>query len=72
MKTIKLTDNQIDVIVYALEYMGTEWASTARQLSNPNSCESVYMKDWEKKEIRNKVRVARNIMPKLGYSRKSF
>ena len=69
MKTIKLTDDQIDVIVYALEYMGTEWSATARQLSNPKSCESVYMQDYEKKEIRKKVRVARNIMPKLGFSR---
>ena len=72
MKTIKLTDNQINVIAYALEYMGTEWSHTAGQLSKPNSEESLFMQDYEKKEIRNKVRVARNIMPKLGYSRKSF
>lgn len=69
MKTIKLTDDQIEVIVYALEYMGTEWSATARQFKNPNSEESFYMQDYEKKDIRKKVRVARNIMPKLGYSR---
>tara|TARA_B100001248_G_C27391844_1_gene462863 strand:+ start:2470 stop:2688 length:219 start_codon:yes stop_codon:yes gene_type:complete len=72
MKTIKLTDDQIDVIVYALEYMGTEWSATARQFKNPNSEESVYMEDWQKKEIRKQVRVARNIMPKLGYSKNNF
>ena len=49
--------------------MGTEWSATARQFKNPNSSESVYMQEHEKKEIRKKVRVARNIMPKLGLSR---
>ena len=70
MKTIKLTDRQIDVLVDALIYMGTEWAYIS-DLENPH-WKSNYIPDDEKKEIRNKVRIARNIMPKLGYSKNNF
>jgi len=70
MKTIKLTDRQIDVLVDALIYMGTEWA----HISDPENphWKWNYIPDDEIKEIRNKVRIARNIMPKLGYSKNNF
>lgn len=68
MKTIKLTDRQIDVLVDSLIYMGTEWAYS----SNPESLNSHYIQDDERKELRNKVRIARNIMAKLGYSKNNF
>ena len=45
--------------------MGTGIQFNIGQLSKPNSEESLFMQDYEKKEIRNKVRVTRNIMPKL-------
>ena len=68
MKTIKLTDRQIDVVVDSLIYMGTEWA----YYSDPESLNSHYIQDDERKELRNKVRIARNIMTKLGYSKDNF
>ena len=68
MKTIKLTDRQIDVLVDSLIYMGTEWAYS----SDPESLNSHYIQDDERKELRNKVRIARNIMLKLGYSKNNF
>jgi|TARA_B100000282_G_scaffold261780_1_gene210903 hypothetical protein len=68
MKTIKLTDRQIDVLADCLIYMGTEWAYS----SDPESLNSHYIQDDERKELRNKVRIARNIMTKLGYSKNNF
>ena len=68
MKTIKLNDRQIDVLVDSLIYMGTEWAYS----SDPESLHSHYIQDDERKELRNKVRIARNIMTKLGYSKNNF
>ena len=65
---IKLTDKQVEVIAESIIYMGTEWAYS----SNPESLNSHYIQDDERKELRNKVRIARNIMTKLGYSKNNF
>ncbi len=72
MRTVKLTEEQIDVIAYALEYMGTEWSYVSRQLSDSKSVESTSMKDSDKKEVRKQLRVARNILLKLGFSKDNF
>ena len=71
MKTIKLTDDQVDVLAEALIYMGTEWGSTFDDL-NKNRYDPDYWTEARKKELRKQYRVAKNILPKLGLSKDNF
>ena len=71
MKTIKLTDDQVDVLAEALIYMGTEWASTYNDF-NQNRYDPDYWTEARKKELRKNYRVAKNILSKLGLSKDNF
>lgn len=71
MKTIKLTDDQLDVLSEALIIQGTEWGSAFADL-NGNRYDSDYWTEARKKELRKQYRVAKNILPKLGLSKEIF
>ena len=70
MKTIKLIDNQVEVLAESLIYMGTEWGNCVRGLNhNPDDSQFDYWTDESKKEVRKNYRVAKNILHKIGYSK---
>ena len=70
MKTIKFTDNQIDVLQEALIFMYTEWASAVEEMQN--DAYSDYWTEERKKEMLKQYRVAKNILPKLGLNKKNI
>ena len=67
---IELTDKQVEVIAESLIYMGTEWGHCVRGLNhNPDDVQFDYWTEKSKKQVRSQYRIARNILPKLGYSK---
>lgn len=71
MKTIKLTDDQVDVLAEALIYMGTEWGGQVQDCKSDRH-DPDYWTEARKKEIRKQYRVAKNILPKLGFSKNNI
>ena len=70
MKTIKFTDNQIDVLQEALIFMYTEWGSSVQEMKN--DAYSDYWTEERKKAMLKQYRVAKNILPKLGLVEKNI
>ena len=67
---IELTDKQVEVIAESLIYMGTEWGHCVKRLNHsPDDVQFDYWTEKRKKEVRSQYRIARNILPKLGYDK---
>lgn len=64
MKTIQLTKKQVEVLQEALIYMGTEWACQVAESKDKDF--DIYYTPEQKKAVRSKHRIAKNILPKLG------
>jgi len=65
---IELTDKQVEVIAESLIYMGTEWGHYVGSFKHFPE-QFVGWTEESKKEVRSQYRIARNILPKLGYDK---
>ncbi len=64
---IELTKKQVEVLQEALIYMGTEWGCQVSESKDKDF--DIYYTADQKKAVRSKYRIAKNILPKLGLNK---
>jgi hypothetical protein len=64
---IELTEKQVEVLQEALIYMGTEWGCQVSESKDKDF--DIYYTADQKKAVRSKYRIAKNILPKLGLNK---